>query len=134
MHGLIADAVLVVHFLFILFVVGGEVCVIAGGIRYWQWVRNRAFRICHVLAIGIVIAQAWASQACPLTMWENVLREAAGQEPYSKSFIQYWVGRAVYYDAPQWVFTTAYSLFGAAVLASWIWVKPGRKSSVTGHQ
>jgi hypothetical protein len=53
------------------------------------------------------------------------LRLAAGQPAYQGTFVQEWVGRLIYYDAPLWVFAVIYSLFGALVLASWIWVRPG---------
>lgn len=123
-YSLAADVILVVHCGFIAFVLGGQACVVVGFFRNWRWVRNLIFRICHILAIGFVAAQAWANQLCPLTVWESTLRGAAGEQSYPRSFIEYWVGRLVYYDAPQWVFTIAYSLFGALVLASWIWVRP----------
>jgi hypothetical protein len=126
LSSLVADAILILHFGFIAFVVGGEVCVVVGYFRNWRWVRNLAFRICHALAIGVVVGQAWLEQICPLTDWENALRNAAGEDPYSGTFVQHWIGRMVYYDAPAWVFTLVYSLFGALVLFSWIWVKPGK--------
>ena len=129
MYSLVADAILVVHFAFIVSVLGGQVFVVVGYFRNWRWVRNVAFRLCHILAIGIVVALSWADQLCPLTVWENSLRNAAGQQPYAGSFVGYWVGRLVYYDAPQWVFIVGYSLFGALVLATWIWIRPEKDSS-----
>lgn len=119
-----ADTLLVVHFAFIIFVVGGQLCVIIGYFRKWHWVRNLAFRVCHLLAIGVVVAQAWLGRYCPLTIWESKLRQAADQSAYQGSFVQEWVGRLIYYDVPLWIFAVIYSLFGALVLASWIWVRP----------
>ena len=121
---LIADAILVAHFAFILFVVGGQVCVIIGYFRGWSWIRKPTFRVCHLLAIGIVVTLTWANQVCPLTVWENALRDAAGGESYSTTFVEHWVGGLIFYDAPRWAFTMAYTLFGALVLLSWSWVKP----------
>lgn len=132
-YSLVADAILVIHCGFIAFVLGGQACVVVGYFRNWRWVRNFTFRVCHVLAIGIVVAQAWANQVCPLTIWENTLRDAAGGQSYSRTFVEHWVGRLVYYDAPQWIFTVAYSLFGALVLLSWAWIKPERNTSNNGH-
>lgn len=124
MKSLLADIILLAHFLFILFVVGGQLCILVGAFRNWAWVRRRAFRIGHVCAIMIVAVQAWAGMVCPLTIWENAFRRAGGEHAYSGSFVEYWVGRLVYFDAPQWVFTTAYTLFGLAVILSWFLVKP----------
>lgn len=115
--------------MFIAFVLGGQVCVVVGYFLDWRWVRNLTFRLCHILAIGIVVIQAWCNQLCPLTVWENRLRDAVGEQAYSSSFIEYWVGRLVYYDAPHWVFIVAYTLFGVLVLVTWVWVRPGKDMS-----
>lgn len=125
-YSIAADALLIIHFAFIVFVLGGQLCVIIGYFRDWRWVRNLSFRVGHLFAIGIVAAQTWASQLCPLTIWESKLRYAAGEQPYQGTFVATWVGRLVYYDAPLWVFTAAYSLFFALVLSTWIWVRPGK--------
>lgn len=125
-YSLAADVILLIHFAFIVFVVGGQACVIAGYFRNWQWVRSLRFRICHLLAIGFVVAQAWASKICPLTIWESKLRAAAGQQAYQGTFVEYWIGRLIYYDAPLWVFAVVYTVFGALVIFSWIWVRPGK--------
>lgn len=131
LYSLAADAILMVHLAFILFVLGGQFFIIIGYFRKWRWVRNLAFRLGHILAIGIVTVLAWADRLCPLTVWESGLRGAAGERPYPESFVAYWVGRVVYYDAPQWVFTAAYSLFGLLVILSWMWVRP--RPGMTGN-
>jgi hypothetical protein len=123
-YSLVADAILIVHCAFIAFVLGGQAYVVVGYFQNWRWVRNLTFRICHILAIGIVVALVWVNQLCPLTVWESTLRDAAGEQSYQGSFVEYWIGRLVYYDAPQWVFIVAYSLFGALVLFTWIWIRP----------
>lgn len=123
-YAVLADAILVAHFAFILFVLGGQACVVVGHFRNWRWVRNLTFRVCHILAIGIVAVLAWVNQICPLTVWESTLRDAAGEQTYQGSFIEHWIGSLVYYDAPQWVFTVMYSLFGALVFFTWIWIRP----------
>ena len=133
-HSLMADVILVIHFLFIAFVVVGEACIVIGYFRNWHWVRRLMFRVFHILAIAVVVAQAWANKLCPLTLWENALREPAGGRPYGGTFIQHWVGRLVYYDLPQWFFTVAYSLFGAVVLLTWVWVRPGKCVSNKTHR
>ena len=70
------------------------------------------------------MAQAWAGVICPLTTLEMWLRRKAGQSAYEGSFIQHWMERILYYDAPEWVFTASYTAFGAAVLLSWALVPP----------
>jgi hypothetical protein len=121
---LVADLLLVLHTLFVAFVIFGLVLVIAGGILSWSWVRNRWFRIIHVACIGIVVVQSWLGVICPLTTWEMTLRSKAGDTTYEGSFISHWLGELLYYQAPAWVFVIVYTAFGALVLISWFWVRP----------
>ena len=123
----LADAILVLHVAFVLFVVFGLVAIYAGYFLKWQWVRNRAFRILHLIAIGIVVVQSWVGVICPLTVLEMALRDKAGAETYSGSFIQHWLQSLLYYDAPEWVFMALYTCFGSLVLASWFVVRPRAK-------
>ena len=119
-----ADLLLVTHVLFVLFVVGSLLLVIAGGIRGWEWVRNPWFRLAHLVSIGIVVVQAWFGVICFLTNWEMALRAKAGQATYAGTFISHWLGELLYYQAPAWVFAVAYSVFGLLVVLSWLWVRP----------
>jgi hypothetical protein len=109
---LLADVVLVVHFAFVLFVVGGFALVLVGAAAGWAWVRNRAFRYAHLAAVVFVAAEALVGVACPLTVWEHVLRTGAPEGP---SFVGRWVSRLLYYDFPPWAFTLAYVAFAIAV-------------------
>jgi hypothetical protein len=123
---LAADLILVVHALFVAFVVLGLACILIGGWRGWSWVRRPVFRLLHLLAIGVVVAQAWLGALCPLTEWESALRARAGGATYPGSFISYWLQYLLYWQAPEWVFTTVYTLFGGLVLASWLAIPPRR--------
>ncbi len=119
-YGFLADVILVVHTLFVLFVVLGFVLTVAGLAAGWSWVRKRAFRAAHLAAIGFVVVQAWLGQLCPLTIWESTLRRRAGEAGYETSFVGHWLGRLLYYEAEPWVFTLVYTLFGAAVVVVWV--------------
>jgi hypothetical protein len=125
----LADLILVVHFLFVLFVVGGLVAIYTGAILNWPWVRSFRFRVAHLAAITFVVVQAWCGAICPLTRWEMDLRERGGGAFYEGSFIQHWVQRMLYFDAPDWVFVILYTGFGLLVAASWWIVEPRRNRS-----
>jgi hypothetical protein len=116
-----ADAILVLHFLFVLFVVGGFACVLAGAALGWDWIRSRAFRLAHFCAIGLVAAESLLGIACPLTLWEDALRRA---DPAPAGFLGRWLARLLYYDLPEWVFAAAYVAFALAVAAAWRLVPP----------
>ena len=123
-YALLADAILVLHALFVAFVVVGLVAILVGLWRRWGWVRNFWFRVAHLGAIGIVVLQAWAGVLCPLTIWENALRRASGEAGYAGSFIQHWLHRVLFWDAESWVFTVIYTAFGAAVVLTWLLGRP----------
>lgn len=125
-YQLLADAVLVIHFGVVLFVVGGLVVVVAGNWRHWHWVNDWPFRLAHLAAIAFVVVQTWLGQFCPLTSLESWLRVQAGTAPYAASFIEHWIQRLIYYEAPFWVFTAAYTVFAVLVLLAW-WRFPPRR-------
>ena len=111
-----ADALLVLHFLIAVFIVGGLVLVwvgaASGSTTRWHWIRNPWFRYLHLAAIVFVAAEALLGYACPLTIWEDLLRGGARPE----SFVGRWVYRLLYYNAPEWVFTALYAAWAAASL------------------
>ncbi|MEM5368505.1 DUF2784 domain-containing protein [Paraburkholderia azotifigens] len=119
----LADAVLVLHALIVLFIVGGLLAVWAGAALHRTWVRNRAFRIVHLAAIGVVALLAVLDVPCPLTVLEDELRtgKTSGQ-----GFIQRWVSVWMYYDLPPWVFAVAYVAFLLIVALTWCRIPPRR--------
>ncbi|HEX5648564.1 MAG TPA: DUF2784 domain-containing protein [Steroidobacteraceae bacterium] len=121
----LADAVLVLHFGIVVFIVAGLVLVVVGNLGHWSWVNAWWFRLAHVAAIAIVVAQAWLGRACPLTTLESWLRARAGAPTYTGTFVQHWLTRILFYDAPLWLFTVVYTLFGLLVAAAW-WRFPPR--------
>ena len=121
---LAADAVLLLHVLFVAFVIAGLLLILAGRLLSWDWVRNWWFRVIHLGAIGIVVLQAWLGVICPLTRLEMYLRDRAGDTTYAGSFVAHWLEAILYYRAPAWVFAVAYTLFAIVVVMSWVWVRP----------
>ena len=121
---MLADALLVIHFLIAAFIVAGLVLVWLGAARGWQWVTNPWFRYLHLGAIAFVAAEALLGVACPLTVWEDLLR--GGLRP--ESFVGRWVERLLYYRAPEWVFTAAYLAWTLATLLTLRLVPPRRRA------
>jgi hypothetical protein len=80
-----ADAVLVMHFAFVLFVLIGGVLLLVS--RAWAWVHLPA-----VLWSSVVNLASWT---CPLTPLEQAYRRRAGQS-YAGGFIEHYVGSLVY--------------------------------------
>jgi hypothetical protein len=124
LYSLLADAILITHVLFVIFVVLGLILIFAGKFLSWQWVRNPWFRLTHLLGIGVVVLQSWLGVICPLTIWEMHLRSKAGETIYEGSFLTHWLGELLYLQAPWWVFVAGYTAFGGLVLSSWFLVRP----------
>lgn len=118
---MLADTILVVHVLFVLFVTCGFAMILAGAALGWGWIRQRAFRSVHLGAILFVAAESLAGIACPLTVWEDALRRTG---PGAPGFIGRWLARLLYYDFPEWMFAAAYCAFALAVLLAWRFVPP----------
>ena len=123
MQPLAADALLVLHFAVVVFIVGGLILVWIGAAAHWPWIRNPWFRYAHLGAIVFVAGEAVLGFACPLTIWEDMLR--GGVRP--ESFVGRWVYRLLYYRAPEWVFAAAYAAWAAATVVTFIFVRPRRK-------
>jgi polyferredoxin len=122
LNAALADAVLVVHALFVLFVVGGLAATwigLAAGLRF---ARNPWFRTAHLAAIAFVVGESVLGAICPLTAWEDALRGEAPQ----RGFVERWLHAWMYWSWPPWVFTSLYVAFGALVAATW-WRFPPRR-------
>lgn len=121
----LANAILVTHVAFVAFVVLAVPVILFGKWRGWGWVHSPLLRIGHFAAIAFVMVNTWLGQMCPLTVWENDLRQQAGVEGNGESFIAYWLSQLLFWDLPSWAFTAAYTAFGLLVLAL-LWLVPIR--------
>jgi hypothetical protein len=123
-NGMLADLILVLHAGIVSFVVAGQLMFVAGGVLGWAWVRCAWIRLAHLALMAFVMLQSWAGLTCPLTGWEQTLRQRAGQTAYAESFIEHWLSRLIFFSAPAWVFMLIYTVFGALVLLTWYWIPP----------
>jgi hypothetical protein len=119
---MLADAIVVVHLSIVLLVVTMVPLVYLGAAWHWAWVRSLRWRLLDLIAIAIAViaAESLFGIVCPLTIWEDRLRG----EHTSIGFIERWVDGVLFYDAPTWVFTTAYVAFAALVAITWVAVPP----------
>lgn len=129
-YRLAADLVVTVHAAYVGFVVIGFLLILLGTVLKWTWIRNFWFRLVHLTMILAVVAEAWLGIVCPLTTWEKQLRELAGQTAYQGDFIANWMHDLIFFEAPPWVFTVIYTLFGLLVAATF-WLAPPRRKHRT---
>jgi hypothetical protein len=86
LSGVLADAVLVFHFLFILFAVFGGFLVLFT--RKVLWI--------HMPVVLWSCVVNLASLTCPLTPIENFFRSAAGHAGYQGGYIEHYIAPIVY--------------------------------------
>lgn len=84
--GIAAQAVLLIHLLFILFV-------LCGGLLALRWPRLAWL---HLPALLWAVTVEWTGWMCPLTPLENALRHAAGGQSYQGGFIEYYIWPLIY--------------------------------------
>jgi Protein of Unknown function (DUF2784) len=99
-----ADAVLVLHFAFIAFVV-------AGGIAVLRWPRLAWLHVPAAVWGALIEFAGWI---CPLTPLENSLRERGGEAGYGGGFIDHYITGLIY---PHGLTRTQQLGIGALVLA-----------------
>ncbi len=123
-----ADALMLLHFAIVLFVVVSVPVIWVG---YWlkrHFVVNRTFRFLHLGAMAFVLVQALAGEICPLTKLEMALRLKAGGDVYAGSFVQHWVHKILYLDLSPTAFTWMYGIFFGLIVLTLIFIPPRRRS------
>ncbi|HEX9631156.1 MAG TPA: DUF2784 family protein [Gemmatimonadales bacterium] len=85
-YRLLADTLVGIHLLFVIFVV-------AGGFLTWRWPRLAWVHVPVALWGALIEFAGWI---CPLTPFENQLRRAAGEAGYAGGFIEHYVIPLVY--------------------------------------
>ena len=115
-YAVLADAVALVHFLFVLFVVAGSLLAL-------RWPRAAWF---HAPALIWALFVECAGTLCPLTPLENRLRVLGGESGYNDDFVSYWLLSLLYPASltRSLQMTLGGSLFLLNVcLYTWIWTK-----------
>jgi len=85
-HRLLADLLVALHFSFIVFVLFGGLLAL----------KRREWTIVHLPAALWGAYTEFTSTVCPLTPWENALRQRAGEGGYSGGFIEHYLLPLIY--------------------------------------
>jgi len=119
---ILADLVLALHFLFVLFNVIGVLLIWVGKYMNWLWVHYFWFRAVHFASILFVVVLSLLDISCPLTVFEKNLRLLGGEDFYNQSFIKFWIHKILFYNAPEEVFRIIYIIFFILVAGTFIFV------------
>ncbi len=145
MISFLSDLILILHFAYVLFCVGGEMIILVSPIlrlvygerkvppflfRVFRLIGNRTLRVVHLIAVGIVGLEGAIGVLCPLTIWEYTLRRAAGQRVEEEiPLISRIIRSILFYDFPPWVFTVLYVGFALLVLVTFFLIPPRVKAA-----
>jgi hypothetical protein len=125
----LADAIVVSHFVWIFYVVIGQLFILLGIALGWRWIRNFWFRFTHLTMMLLVAVETLFAIDCPLTIWEKRLRGFSNYETlrYTEAdgFIAQWFGRMVFCDVSTsaWPYIISYLTFTMLVVWSF-WKAP----------
>lgn len=113
-YNALADAVVVLHLLWIVFLVLGAI----PGSR-WAWVKWT-----HLGALAFSIALQIFHWVCPLTHLEVWLRRRGGGAAYADTFIGHYIERLVYAELPPWALL--FVTIVIVVVSLWVYFRPHR--------
>ena len=123
-YALAADALVILHVLYVGYIVVGLGLIVTGLRREWRWIRNPWFRSTHLLAILIVVYELIVKANCPLTTWEMQFRALAGQAVNQSTFMDRLLSFILFADAPVWFIDSLYFAFGLAIAALFVFAPP----------
>jgi len=116
MHNVFSDGILVIHFIWILFIIAGLPVALI--------IRSPALRLFHTISLVFTIGMQAAGAYCPLTILEEYLRKNNASEfTYGGSFIITWLGKIIYIENLGVSLTIIYfftALYLAIVLLSYL--------------
>jgi Protein of Unknown function (DUF2784) len=109
LHRVLADAVVLLHLLFVVFAVLGGLLALR-----WPWLA-----LAHLPALGWAAWVEFSGRICPLTPLENALRAAGGEAGYPGGFVEHYLLPVLYPAALtrelQWTLGAGLVVFNAAV-------------------
>lgn len=111
----LADAVLLLHLAFVLFVVAGGLLALR-----WRWMPWL-----HLPALAWAVWIEFSGRICPLTPLENWLRRAGGKGGYAGGFVEHYVLPVLYPDGLtrelQWTLGAGLVLLNLLVYGWLLW-------------
>jgi hypothetical protein len=127
-YSFLADVMVATHVAFLVFTLVGQLAILVGVCCKWQWARNPWFRCIHLAFIVFVAYEYVGGIKCPLTTWEEDLRELAGEEKLEDaSFVGRCMNKIMFFEDLEWdhpVFGVGYVSFAVLVLATFIFAPP----------
>ena len=123
MNSLFSEIVLLFHFCIFLFIILSFFFIPLGYYQKWKWVKNKYYRLIHLILMGIIFIETILGFMCPLPILENFLRNNI--EINNK--ITQIIHQIMYWDLPTYQFIILYLLSLLYLIFLWIFFKPDFK-------
>ena len=123
MNILFSEIVLLFHFCIFLFMVLSFFLIPLGYYHKWEWVKNRYYRLIHIILMGIIFIETILGFMCPLTILEKFLRN----DIEINNKITQIIHQVMYWDLPTYQFIILYLLSLLYLIFLWFFFKPDFK-------
>ena len=123
MNILFSEIVLLFHFCIFLFIILSFFLIPFGYYQKWEWVKNKYYRLIHLVLMGIIFIETILGFMCPLTILENFLRNNI--EINNK--ITQIIHQIMYWNLPTYQFIILYLLSLLYLIFLWFFFKPDFK-------
>ena len=123
MNILFSEIVLLFHFCIFLFMILSFFLIPLGYYQEWKWVKNKYYRLIHLVLMGIIFIETILGFMCPLTILENFLRN----DIEINNKITQIIHQIMYWDLPTYQFIILYLLSLLYLIFLWCFFKPDFK-------
>ena len=123
MNIIFSEIVLLFHFSIFLFIILSFILIPLGYHKKWKWVKNKYYRLIHLILMGIIFIETILGFMCPLTILENFLRNNLRINNKITQIIH----QIMYWDLPTYQFIILYLLSLLYLIFLWFFFKPDFK-------
>ena len=117
------EIVLFFHFFIFLFITFSFFLIPFGYFQKWEWVKNKYYRLIHLVLMGIILIETILGFMCPLTILENFLRNNIEVDNNLTQIIH----QIMYWNLPNYQFIILYILSFSYLIFLWFFFKPNFK-------
>ena len=123
MNIIFSEIVLLFHFSIFLFMILSFFLIPLGYSQKWEWVKNKYYRLIHLVLMGIIFIETILGFMCPLTILENFLRN----DIEINNKITQIIHQIMYWDLPTYQFIILYLLSLLYLIFLWFFFNPDLK-------
>ena len=123
MNIIFSEIVLFFHFCIFLFMILSFFLIPLGYYQKWEWVKNKYYRLIHLVLMGIIVIETILGFMCPLTILENFLRN----DIEINNKITQIIHQIMYWDLQTYQFIILYLLSLLYLIFLWFFFKPDFK-------